>query len=242
MMNWNFSRLPAPGSRLLLFLLLAGLTNGAAYAQSASNRGWFLLDHTQKLGPKFNLTFDGQLRTGPEWRILETVILRPGLSYALTRTTGVGAGYAYIGTWSEGGDGRDFFPEHRLWEQVTMKYKVARTPVDHRLRLEQRFLSQEGDTRFSQRLRYRIRARIPLAQRKNEDRGTYLLLQDEVLVNVHRQNAVNGQFYDQNRAHVGIGFQWKPGVSIEGGYLHRYVEVPAARQHHIAQLSVFTTL
>ena len=75
-----------------------------------------------------------------------------------------------------------------------------------------------GNWRYENRIRYMLRATIPLS----EDKKTYLAVSDEVMVNF--ASNVSGNFFDQNRAFIGIGHKISEHTRMEVGYLEQTIQ------------------
>jgi hypothetical protein len=122
-------------------------------------------------------------------------------------------------------------PEQRLaeefrWTHTLAHYSGKRAILQHRFRLEQRWLGQssEGqgvyDWRFGERFRYRIYAQFPLPFNTKGARPDYVAPYDEVLV---RFGPNSGTYaIDQNRTYGAIGWKLSPEFNLEIGYLHQY--------------------
>ncbi|HYG01327.1 MAG TPA: DUF2490 domain-containing protein [Chryseosolibacter sp.] len=93
-----------------------------------------------------------------------------------------------------------------------------RFSLQHRLRLDNRFIEEdrfEGlrqDYQYTARLRYRIQAKIPIIK-KEKTGSVSARLANEVMVN-HREN-----FYDQNRIHATLDVAVSRSLTLEGGYI-----------------------
>jgi hypothetical protein len=215
----------------LLSLALAILPLSAAADQHDSNGNLWLNyvgDHPL-FGSPWGLHLEVQNRRaelGDEWQQL---LIRPGINYTLSPTITVSAGWAYVKTYPYG----DFptaheFPENRAWEQVVYSQKAFNLEFQHRLRLEQRWIGElqrqgGGDYslqnwRYENRIRYMLRTNVPLSA----DKKTYLALWDEVFFNFG--NNVSHNYFDQNRAFVGIGRKLTDTTRIEVGFMEQTVK------------------
>src|SRR5437899_1388878 len=117
----------------------------SCYAQSQF-AGWLGTFQNYKLNDRIGLYFDGQLRSTGQLEQVQALMIRPGINFYLTPRLTATAGYAYIHQQRRSGEVTGYLPEHRSWQQLVYTYPVhfshaARaTAVQHRLRLEQRFL------------------------------------------------------------------------------------------------------
>ncbi len=212
----------------LVFLSL--VTSAMADDQDSNGNLWlnYVGDHPI-LGTKWGIHLEGQARRaelGDDWQQL---LLRPGVNYQLTPDTMLSMGYGYVETHRYG----DFpalhdFPEHRFWQQVAHNRKWLGLDWTHRLRLEQRWIGEmEKDSggdwdvdrwRYENRLRYMLRANLPLTPSKN----TYLTMSDEIFMNFGSNVKCNE--FDQNRAFIGIGYKFDPTTKLEVGFMEQTVQ------------------
>ncbi len=100
------------------------------------------LSHTQKLKGKWSYMTDVQVRSNPQFKYLQNVLLRPGLLYRLTDQQSVGIGYTHFATWDRSERPYTFEPENRIVEQYVYTSKAGRLVLNNRLRFEQRFIQK----------------------------------------------------------------------------------------------------
>lgn len=226
--------------RLLLLagLLLSPSAPAATVEQESAWAAWF---NTTRFNPTWGLTSDVQFRSSDHWEDLQNVLLRPGITYYADARNNFTVGYAWIGTFNRpSGD----VEEHRVWQQWIHTQSLRRAALAHRLRLEQRFVEPAPgqDRRYSQRLRYFLRAVIPLEQSGSAfERGFFAALQNEIFLNVQHRDAVNGSVFDQNRAYLAAGYRLGPRFDLEIGYLNQAVrgQVDDTR-NHVLQFALYT--
>lgn len=205
---------------LCMAILLAGVASAQTIGDTNAH-AWFMYFGDHAVSQRWGVHLEGQWRRadiGTEWQQL---LLRPGVNYQLRPNLMLTAGYGYVRTHPYG----DFpsaarFPEHRTYEQVLWTQRAGRIPIQHRLRLEQRWVGQTqggpiASWQYRNRFRYMLRGDIPLRGR------TYLGLYDELFLAFGRNRGP--QSVDQNRAYGALGYNLgKPG-RIEVGYMHQYV-------------------
>jgi hypothetical protein len=230
------------------FFAKAGLTfmfllfNLTAYNQTRENGGWFFLSHTQKLTDKFDLLADVQLRSANHYDYLSTLLLRGALQYHLNDHHAVAAGYAYKGDWEEEQEDKQYKFENRIYEQYAYEFKLKKTEMMVRARLEQRFIKEEA-TVFSQRGRILISAQVPLIANSDFTKGLYGNLQDELFMNLQNKDKVNHSFLDQNRPFISLGYRWSKKIDTEIGYMQWLQrEDDGDYRRNIVQLMVTTNL
>ena len=93
--------------------------------------------------------------------------------------------------------------EKRLWEQITLTQYSHRLKLEHRYRIEQRWLRfGDGSTDFRQRLRYRFNAFLPLNKKTLAAGTVFLSAYDEIFLNP------KGPVFERNRVYGGVGYQF----------------------------------
>jgi hypothetical protein len=229
---------------LLLFTFLAPCK---LLAQDNQFSGWAALFHTQRISKHWGASFDAQFRSADQFDYLRNVLLRPSVNYYFANNKIGALGYAYVSTNGRTASGASTFrPESRIWQQFIYNHKISRSAtLQHRFRLEQRFLgntsSTANDSYFSQRFRYFARSVIPFKNDSVFTKGPFLALQNEVFLNLQNKDKVNKHFFDQNRAYGAIGFRFSKKFDAEVGYLNQYTKQASAYTlNHIIQTAFYT--
>ncbi|RYY28674.1 MAG: DUF2490 domain-containing protein, partial [Chitinophagaceae bacterium] len=136
-------------SAILAIVILTG--TGAA-AQTTFN-GWFASNNTFKLNKKFGIHLDVQARSTDKLEHLSTFIFRPGINWSFRKNMVATLGYGYFQNRRTLSEVSGYVPEHRIWQQLVVNHSVGFVPIQHRFRLEQRFIStyevQNGDLKVS---------------------------------------------------------------------------------------------
>jgi hypothetical protein len=234
-------------SFLCLFTLIYCSFIIPAYAQDhvfGSWAGWF---NNVRFSEKWGMNNDVQLRTGSNWRDNTLLLLRPGVNYYINDRQTASAGYATTLAFGPRMPGQTSLGEHRIWEQYIITGRIIGIPVQHRFRLEQRFLQRPAGSVFSQRARYFFRGIIPLAMavRAPFTKGPFMSLQNELFFHIQNANALNGFLFDQNRAYTSLGYRFSAKYDLEIGYMNQFLLRSAGTQNgmtHIAQLAFYTRL
>jgi hypothetical protein len=199
---------------------------------------------TVKNSKHWGLLFDAQFRSADQLRYLRNPLLRPAVNYYFDKNKQVAVGYLFTGTHRKTEAENIFRIEQRIFEQFIVTHKIGNNKtLQHRFRLEQRFVNSQGnqDKYFAQRLRYFARAIVPLKKDSVFTKGTFVGLQNEVFVNVQNKAKLNGQFFDQNRAYVSIGYRLNKMIDLETGYLNQYInQAEGYTFNHVLQLALYT--
>jgi hypothetical protein len=229
--------------KLILLLFAFSLSKVVLAQTRQENSGWFVWFNTYKFSKHFGLSFDGQVRSADDWGYVKNVLIRPGLMYHFNAKNNVTLGYAFIGSYNKlEPPSKNSLTENRIWEQYIYNAKLGRTSLVNRLRLEQRFIEQQTDNVFAQRLRYFVRAVIPVNKpQKTFDKGLFVALQNEIFLNIQNKEVTNNSVFDQNRAYGALGYRFSKKVDIETGYMNQYTNGLANDvSNNIIQLAIYT--
>lgn len=214
--------------------------------------GWLATFNTFKTGKKTSIHSDIQWRSGDEFKFTQTLLLRAGLNYHLTKRSTLSAGYAFIHNYRNIGGADGYVPEHRIWEQFVYSHKLSRVNMSHRFRLEQRFLSKtivdnnelkNDGSLYANRFRYFIRNILPLNNQPAFSKGMFVALQNEVFLNFGNKQHVNGKTFDQNRLYGAVGYRFRKQFDLEAGYMNQHVNGRTNDvTNHIVQVATYIRL
>lgn len=229
---------------LLLFL------DFSSNAQEKKTSGWTMTMNTIQVSPKIIIQFDAQLRSSNKIKQPEVLILRPVLGYMINKSTSVGLGIATISSWKSIDDVRDRTDEFRLWQQYNTVKKYGSATLQHRLRMEERWMpvvvAENGEfkktgTNISSRFRYFTRLMLPVKKTTQFSKGLFWALQNEFFFNTTGAVHLNNKFFDQTRTYGGLGFRLNKHADLEFGYMYQYLEGKSKKytNNHIIQLSSF---
>jgi hypothetical protein len=224
---------------------------GAQTIQDTNAHVWFMYFGDHPISKKWGIHLEGQIRradTGLTWQQL---LLRTGVNYELNPYVMFTAGYAYVRSWPYG----DYpvnaaFPEHRFYEQASIKHKLKPVALQHRLRLEQRLVgtvpapdAEVEGWQTRNRFRYMLRGDIQLPMRVNGERRFGVGLYDEVFFQFGANRGPRS--FDQNRAYGALTYKLTPSNRLEVGYLHQYIPQRngiIVEQNHTLQLAWFSSV
>lgn len=187
---------------------------------------WFSSSGTFKINPKVAIHTEYQARRVDGVKNRQQVLLRAGLNYDVSKEVSMIAGYAFAKTYDYGDFPVAFpFPEHRIYEQVLIKNQVSSIDLSHRFTLEQRFIGSVSNSgmidnttySFLNRIRYRVRAEIPLHKKNTIKKPWKFIAQDEVFIGWGKRIGTN--IFDQNRLGILIGYNLNKSIKFEAGYL-----------------------
>ena len=168
---------------------------------------WVMLYGTHKISKSFNVITEIRLHNYEVFKVLDNRFIRTGLSYQIVNGVSVTAGY--IHQYSETIDNTSI-SENRSYEEITFKNKIKKLSISHRYRLENRWINRNGNTDFSNRMRYRLMISHPLFDK------FYGIFFNEVFINLQEP------IFNQNRLHLGLGYTFDPNLKLELGYLKNH--------------------
>jgi hypothetical protein len=235
-------------SLLRIGLLLLSGTLAVATAQAQNTRlnddntiGWLTNTTTLRLSERWGGHLEYQFRRDDFLRTWQQGLLRLGINYKVNDQLSLRAGYAWAETFPYGdypiqAAGR-IFTEHRAFQMATLQNPVGRLGITHRFMLEQRWLDRytspdspgPSETFYVNRVRYMLRAQLPLGKPKIEDRTLYVAAYDEVFLGFGQN--VGENVFDQNRLGLLVGYRFSPAFRLEGGFLQQLVQLPREIQN-----------
>ena len=198
---------------------------------SDQQHAWVTYQGNHKLSPKIGLHTEYQWRRSDYFQHWQQSLLRVGLDYHIHQNAFISAGYGHIITYEYGDMPVNHqFNEHRIWEQFNQKNTLGRFEIQHRYRLEQRFLDnyvkqgtvyERAGTNFRNRIRYRFMAILPLNHKTMENNTLFLNMNDEVFLGFGE--GIGSNILDQNRLQIALGYRFNTSFTIQAGYLNQYL-------------------
>lgn len=160
---------------------------------------------------------------------LEQLLLRTGIGYNLTENNNnLLAGYGYILSENCIGDTdqKNTINEHRLYQQFISKQNIGSVIVQHRYRLEQRFIEND----FKMQLRYFLSLNVPLNNKELIVRTFYVSAYNKVFLNTQET------IFDRIRLYAGLGYKVNDSLRLELSYMNQTFNNGTSRD----QLNVIT--
>jgi hypothetical protein len=193
---------------------------------------WALYTGTHKITNNVNVMTEYQWRRADGFRHWQQSLLRFGIEYVVNPKLSVMGGYAWVKTFPYGTQPiLHEFDENRAFEQLNLKDKVGRFEIQHRFRLEQRWLEQyaknatndmvQVDPVFRNRVRYRAMVMVPLSRKEMGDNTLFLNLNNELFIGFGKGIAKNP--LDQNRFIAALGWRFNAQTNVQVGYLNQFV-------------------
>jgi hypothetical protein len=160
-------------------------------------------------------------------------IARVGYIYYIADQVKLTAGYAYAKHFAHGAS--PDYSEHRPWQQIQWIEKKNGFNMMQWFRVEERYRQTivEGeltdDYAFNWRVRYNFSITIPLKGKQVVAKTPFLFLNDELHINAGN-NIVNN-YFDQNRAFIGLGYQFTSHLNAQLGYMNVFQQLPAGNKY-----------
>jgi hypothetical protein len=159
-------------------------------------------------------------------------LLRTGIGYNLSENNNnLLFGYAFINLqrYLPNSDQKVGTDEHRLYQQFITRQNFGRVFVQHRYRVEERFLPDDFQVRF----RYFLSLNVPLNRKTMSPNTLYASAYNEIFVN--RQ----GTYFDRNRLYGALGYVIDKNFRVEAGFMAQTLQNTNRNQF---QIVVFNNL
>lgn len=198
----------------LAFTVLS-LGSITAFAQENNLGAWYMYFGNNKISKKLNLHNEIQYRNFDAVGDLEQLLIRTGIGYDLTENNNnVLLGYGFILSRPYVNGEKKENIEHRIFQQFITKQKFGRFNLQHRYRLEERFLQDD----FRMRFRYMIGLNIPITQKEMLPKSLYASVYNEIFLNL------DSPVFDRNRVYGALGYVINKNMRIEAGYMNQIQE------------------
>lgn len=216
-------------SNLFLILLVTNFAN----AQKSEIGNWFNYSGNQKINNKLSCWNEVQYRNYNFIGDLQQLLLRTGIGYNLTENNNtVLLGYAFINSqkYLSNSNSKTGSNEHRIYQQFVTRQNFRRVFIQHRYRIEERFLSDELQIRF----RYFLSFNIPINNNTMAEKTIYASAYNEIFLNA--QNSI----FDRNRLYGALGYVINKNLRIELGYMAQTLENTNRNQFQIVLFNNFS--
>lgn len=215
----------------LVVLVLFVNCSLSCFSQSSETGNWFIYFGNQAINKKWSWWNEVQYRNYNVAGDLEQLLIRTGLAYNLTENNNqLLLGYGFIRSENYvSADEKVGFDEHRLYQQFITRQQFGRFYLQHRYRIEERFLPNDLRVRF----RYFLALNVPLNQQTMTKNAWYLSAYNELFVNAETP------LYDRNRLYGAIGYVFNKNWRTEAGFMRQMREQNSRNQF---QIVVFNSL
>jgi hypothetical protein len=211
-------------------LLASSLCN----AQSSGPRvvetnatSWWVYTGDHPISKHWGVFTEIQARRADFLNIWQQLQIRDAATYRFSPHVQVATGYV----WTRTGRYGEFpapqpYLEHRVYEQLAVKQEFKHGDLEHRYRVEQRWLQNftTGDSyfwRYQNRFRYQLKGTVPVTKAGDRGQQWILLGAGEIFLHFGPNHGPNA--FDQTRAFGGFGYRLSKENRIEFTYQHQYI-------------------
>ena len=215
----------------ILYALLLLLPFQAA-AQESETGNWMMYFGNQKLSDRWNWHNEIQYRNYNFAGDLEQLLLRTGIGYNLSaNNNNLLLGYAYIHgePYVAGTDEKTNVNEHRIFQQFISRQQFGRFYLQHRYRIEERFIEDD----FKMRFRYFLGLNVPINKKEMVSKAIYLSLYNEIFIQP------KSPVFDRDRVYGAIGYVFSSNLKVEAGLMAQLLESSDRAQFQIALFNTF---
>ncbi len=215
----------------ILYALLLLLPFQAA-AQESETGNWMMYFGNQKLSDRWNWHNEIQYRNYNFAGDLEQLLFRTGIGYNLSaNNNNLLLGYAYIHgePYVAGTDEKTNVNEHRIFQQFISRQQFGRFYLQHRYRIEERFIEED----FKMRFRYFLGLNLPINKKEMVSKAIYLSLYNEIFIQP------KSPVFDRDRVYGAIGYVFSSNLKVEAGMMAQLLENSDRAQFQIALFNTF---
>ncbi|MEX1202828.1 MAG: DUF2490 domain-containing protein [Ferruginibacter sp.] len=216
--------------KYFLILVIASFSL-SAFSQSSETGNWFIYFGNQAINKRWSWWNEVQYRNYNAVGDLEQLLIRTGIAYNLTQNNNqVLMGYGFIRSENYATPNYKVgFNEHRLYQQFITRQQFGRVFLQHRYRIEERFLPDDIRVRF----RYFLGVNVPVNKKTMSKNAWYLSAYNEVFLNAEQP------VFDRNRLYGAIGYVFNKNWRAEAGFMR---QMRAQNSRNQFQLVVFNSL
>ncbi|MDX1462208.1 MAG: DUF2490 domain-containing protein [Marinirhabdus sp.] len=202
---------------LVVAIALLAVTTAAAQNDGSDELGaWYILASNSKISEKFSVQLQTQVRFFELASEIQQFKIRTGVKYRIMPGLSVGGGYAYFrNDFSYLSDTPASFDEHRIVEDILLDHNIGKAKVDHRARLENRFIVQNGETTTRHWFRYMGKFTFPFLDTWSAD------IYNEIWLNVGDEPT-----FAQNWLGVGVSRTFNSLLKSRIGYQRIHLDGP----------------
>jgi hypothetical protein len=229
---------------VLVLLFVSGKSALAQKDIEVRDQAWFAYFNQTRFTNKSGLWVDLHYRFTNDFLKESSVsITRVAYQYYLSEQVRLLAGYAFVKHFSHASATPDI-PEHRPWQQLQWLDKKNGFNLNQWLRVEQRYRRKASDGEltndysFNWRFRYNFALTLPLKGKVVMEKIPFVLFNNELHINAGKE--IIGNYFDQNRLFLGLGYQFTPHLNAHLGYMYVFQQLPAAGNYvHINAVRLF---
>ncbi|RQO30299.1 DUF2490 domain-containing protein [Taibaiella sp. KBW10] len=211
----------------LLLILCTILSGFSLWANESKLGAWYNYFGNQAINKNWNWHNEIQYRNFNLGGDLDQLLIRTGIGYNLTPNNNnilLGYGFIYNNPYVKGSDEKYSFSEHRIFQQYITKQQFGRVYLQHRYRVEERFLQDDFKIRF----RYHFSVNIPINKKAMGPKALYVSAYNELFINGQKS------IYDRNRLYGALGYCLSKELKFEVGFMRQVTEQKGTNQMQLA--------
>lgn len=206
-----------------LFILGSFLVMHVSHAQKNDIGNWFIYFGNQQVNKKWNWWNEVQYRNYNFAGDLEQLLLRTGVGYNLSENNNnllLGYAFIYGEPYIANTEEKRSTREHRIYQQFITRQKFGRVNIQHRYRLEERFLEND----FRMRFRYFLSLNIPINKPALEKNAFYISAYNEIFLHLDKP------VFDRDRVYGALGYVINNNFRAEFGMMTQIQETKSRAQ------------
>lgn len=192
---------------------------------------WWMYWGSNKLSDRFGVWTEAQYRDFGFFKGKDQLLLRTGVEYYLKSNQTITGGYAFIKDWPQNVDQTAPTTENRIWQQFNWVNNPSRWQLQHRFRLEQRWIDRSGEVTYANRFRYRLLALFPISRPVMGDKTLFFAAYNEIMFGFGRESG-----FDQNRLYGALGYRFSPLWELQTGYLFQTFSSGTVQRFQLAMV------
>ena len=207
-------------------VLLTGFVNRSS-AQESDIGNWLIYFGNQQISKRWNWWNEVQYRNYNAIGDMEQLLLRTGFGYNLSENNNnllLGYGLILSRPYIPNTKEKDKLTEHRIYQQFITRQEFGRVYLQHRYRLEERFLPSD----FRMRFRYFLGLNVPITKPKMQKSALYASAYNEIFLNSEKP------VFDRDRVYGALGYAFSKTVRVEVGLMYQIYESRNRPQFQIA--------
>lgn len=202
------------GRAAFVWLVIVFISSSNLFAQTDKLGGWHIANVNYHLTKNVILYGEVQTRSQKLTDDFYYHELKAGIGYSFPKRNSVlfGLGdyvtYPYPGNYKSPASVKEF----RMWEQLVLNNNIDRVKIEHRYRIEQRWLNGVYRDRF----RYRLNPIVPITHPTIVAHTLYATAFDEVFF------TSKAPYFERNRVFAGMGYQFSKLFAFQLGFIRQF--------------------
>ena len=191
---------------IIIALMAIGTQN--SHAQIEDELGaWYMYWGANRVSERFSIHSEVQYRLNQVLTDRSQFFIRLGLNWHVSEVVMITGGYGYFLSW-------DPLNPELLVEQAVIRSPIGKWYVEHRYRIEQRWIGNNGVYDHQGRVRYRLYTEYPLNRPERIAGAITFVAYDEIFLNTDVTNV-----FDQTRLYFAFGYFFSDYLSTQAGFL-----------------------